>query len=140
MISKYRSIDLTQAGCVDGPFSLMASVGILLLIDVILGDVLEVGGFRVVAREISGFSGSDSLAGLGFRIGALDAVCDLVTARDLPRLGVRGGGFAVLVKSPSNRLLLDPPLIYRLIRVGGLIAICLRLVTKKSIWTGSRRQ
>ena len=61
----------------------------------------------------AGLGGSDclrlSFSGLGFRVDAFDAVWDRVTARDLPLLGVQGGGFG---KSPGNGLLLDPPLIY----------------------------
>ena len=124
-MSRYFSIDRIQAGYVVGPFSLMASAGILVEMDVILGG--NVGGFGVVGREISGLSGS--FAGLGFRVGTHDAVWDLVTARLLPRLGVLGGGFGVFGKSPGNGLLL----IYILMSLGGLIAICVRPQIKKSI-------
>ena len=103
-------MDRIQAGYVVGPFSLMASAGILVEIDVILGGVFV--GFGVVGREISGLLSSGLYAGLRFRVGILDAVCDLVTAPDLPRLGVRGGGFEVCGKSSGSRLLLDPLLIY----------------------------
>lgn len=69
------------------------------------GGGLGVGGLGVVVRDVTG---------LGTRDGTLDAVCDLVAARLLPRLGVLGGfsGFGVLGKSPGNGLLLDPLLIY----------------------------
>ena len=122
-----------------GPLSLIANAGIFVDTDVIFGSGLGAGGFKVAGREFLGFSDSK----LGFRVGAFDAVCDRVTARLLPRLGVLGGGFGVLGKSPGNGLLLDPPLIYdpySSMSVGGLIAVCVRPVTKKSIWTVSRMQ
>ena len=119
-------MDIIHSGYVLGPESLTSRVGILRD-----SDIFGMAGSGVTGREISGlrFSGS----GVGSRDGAFDAVYDLVTARLLPRLGVLGGGFRVFGKSPGNGLLLDPLLIYRLISMGGLIAICVRLVTKKSI-------
>ena len=39
IISKYVSIDLIHVGYVDGPSCLVASVGILLLMEVIFGSV-----------------------------------------------------------------------------------------------------
>ena len=92
-----------------GLFTLMASAGILVEIDVILGGIF--GGFGVVGWEISGLMWSGLFAELGFRIGIVDAVCDLVTVPDLLRLRVRGGGLEVCRKSPRSRLLLDPLLI-----------------------------
>ena len=141
-MSRHFSIDLIQAGYMVGSFSFMANAGFLVEIDVILGGGLGIGGLEVTEQEISGLSGSGS--GLGFRVGALDAVCNLVTARLLPRLAVLGGGFGVLGKSPGNGLLLDPPLIYsfpyKSMSVGDLIAVCVRLVIKKSMVRRSIRE
>ena len=93
----------------EGPFNLVASVGIFLLME----DIFRVGGLGVVDRDFSGLEGGAGVGSLdGARETTLEAVWDLVTARDLPRLGVRGGGFGVFGKSPGNGLLLDPPLIY----------------------------
>ena len=137
-------IDIVHSGYVAVPDSLTSRVGIFRDDSDIMGFLGGggVGGLGVVVRDITGLGGSDgcSSSGLGTRDGALDAVCDLVIARLLPRLGVRGGGFGVFGKSPGNGLLLDPLLIYRSMRVGGLIAFCVRLVTKKSICTVSRRE
>ena len=77
-----------------------------------LGDLEALLLGNGLALRLGGLGALDCCSGVGFRVGALDAVCDLVIARLLPRLGVRGGGFGVLVKSPGDGLLLDPPLIY----------------------------
>lgn len=106
----------------EGPFNLVASVGIFLLMEDIFRVVI--GGLGVVDRDFSGLEG-------GTGVGSLVTVWDLVTARLLPRLGVLRVicVFGVLGKSPGNVLLLDPLLNYSLIRIGGLIAMCVRPTT-----------
>ena len=133
-MSRCVSIDRIQAGYVVSPLSLMANAGILVEMDVILG-----GGFGVIGQEISGPSESD-FSGLGPRVGAFDAVWDLVTARLLPWLGVLEGGFGIAGSPPGGIWLPDPLLIYMLMSVGSLIAVCVRPTTKKSIVRRSIRE
>ena len=83
------------------PESLTSSIGILRDC-----DILVVVGSGVTGREISGLRFSGSV--VSSRVWAPGTVCDPVTARDLPRLGVRVGfsGFGVFGKSPGSGLLL----------------------------------
>ena len=109
-------IDIVHSEYVAATESLTFRVGIFREDSDVMGGRIGGALFAVTGRDIIGHGGSDSScsdggSGVGFRVGTLDTVCDLVIAWLLPRVGVRDG-FGVFGISPGSGLLLDPALIY----------------------------